>query len=360
MRRRVLAGCRDADALGMRPRRPLTVALVGLVVAAWTTGCGVAAEHATDPDVATVSAVLDGRTVEVEQGGKAVTVTLLGIDAPALDECLGEDSAAALSDLLPVGSEVRLEPADEAVAAVFAGDVLVNAELARQGLAHAVVDTAITEQVAPAEQEAVDIGAGLFGTQDECTVQAQVVALERAAAGATEPAAVLAAGVGVAEVDRHAAAVTAVAATGAALAALLDGEQWARYPAAMIADLRTRTAAVNDRLSGATSTLALLRASEEQRVEAERVAAEAAAAAAAQAAADEAARQAQAAADAEAARIAAEAATVQKAPAAKSGGSVSYKNCDAVRAAGAAPILAGQPGYSSKLDRDGDGVGCEK
>lgn len=36
-----------------------------------------------------------------------------------------------------------------------------------------------------------------------------------------------------------------------------------------------------------------------------------------------------------------------------------YANCSAVRAAGAAPILAGQPGYSRKLDRDGDGVGCE-
>ncbi|GEM00153.1 thermonuclease family protein [Cellulomonas terrae] len=342
----------------MRLRRPVTVALLGLVVAAWTTGCGVDAEPSTESDVATVSAVLDGRTVEVERAGKAVTVTLLGIDPPALDECLGEDSAAALSDLLPIGAEVRLEPADDPVAAVFAGDVLVNAELARQGLAHAVVDTAITEQVAPAEQEAVDVGAGLFGTQDECTVQAQVVALEKAAAAAAEPAAVLAAGVGVAEVDRHAAAVAAVVPTGAALAALLDGEQWVRYPAAMIADLRTRTAAVNDRLGGAASALALLRASEEQRVEAERVAAEAAAAAAA--AADEAARQAQAVADAEAARIAAGTATVQKAPAATSGGSVSYKNCDAVKAAGAAPILAGQPGYSSKLDKDGDGVGCEK
>ncbi|WP_427135797.1 GmrSD restriction endonuclease domain-containing protein [Pseudarthrobacter sp. S9] len=36
-----------------------------------------------------------------------------------------------------------------------------------------------------------------------------------------------------------------------------------------------------------------------------------------------------------------------------------YANCAAVRAAGAAPIHVGQPGYSSKLDRDGDGVGCE-
>lgn len=41
------------------------------------------------------------------------------------------------------------------------------------------------------------------------------------------------------------------------------------------------------------------------------------------------------------------------------GGSVSYANCDAVRAAGKAPIRVGEPGYSKKLDRDGDGVGCE-
>jgi micrococcal nuclease len=38
---------------------------------------------------------------------------------------------------------------------------------------------------------------------------------------------------------------------------------------------------------------------------------------------------------------------------------VYYKNCDAVRAAGADPIYAGEPGYSRKLDRDGDGIGCE-
>ena len=36
-----------------------------------------------------------------------------------------------------------------------------------------------------------------------------------------------------------------------------------------------------------------------------------------------------------------------------------YANCAAVRAAGKAPIYAGQPGYSRKLDRDGDGIACE-
>ncbi len=36
-----------------------------------------------------------------------------------------------------------------------------------------------------------------------------------------------------------------------------------------------------------------------------------------------------------------------------------YPNCSAARAAGAAPVMAGEPGYSRRLDRDGDGVGCE-
>lgn len=38
---------------------------------------------------------------------------------------------------------------------------------------------------------------------------------------------------------------------------------------------------------------------------------------------------------------------------------VSYANCTEVRAAGAAPIYAGQPGWEDKFDRDKDGVGCE-
>lgn len=36
-----------------------------------------------------------------------------------------------------------------------------------------------------------------------------------------------------------------------------------------------------------------------------------------------------------------------------------YKNCDAARAAGAAPLHRGEPGYRAGLDRDGDGTACE-
>ncbi|MER6649852.1 excalibur calcium-binding domain-containing protein [Streptomyces sp. NPDC000971] len=55
--------------------------------------------------------------------------------------------------------------------------------------------------------------------------------------------------------------------------------------------------------------------------------------------------------------------TVSRTPAAKATKpaepAVSYENCDAARAAGAAPVRRGEPGYAAHLDRDGDGVGCE-
>jgi hypothetical protein len=99
-----------------------------------------------------------------------------------------------------------------------------------------------------------------------------------------------------------------------------------------------------------------------QQAAAEKAAADAAAAA--QAAAEQAARDAAArqavpvpapAAPAAPAPAPAPAAPVAPAPAA-----VYYANCTAARAAGAAPVYAGTPGYGKHLDRDGDGIGCDK
>lgn len=39
--------------------------------------------------------------------------------------------------------------------------------------------------------------------------------------------------------------------------------------------------------------------------------------------------------------------------------SVYYARCADARAAGAAPIHEGEPGYAPHLDRDGDGIACE-
>ncbi|WP_330163021.1 excalibur calcium-binding domain-containing protein [Xanthomonas translucens] len=47
------------------------------------------------------------------------------------------------------------------------------------------------------------------------------------------------------------------------------------------------------------------------------------------------------------------------APARTSGSSRPFANCAEARAAGAAPVRRGDPGYAPKLDRDNDGIGCE-
>ncbi len=36
-----------------------------------------------------------------------------------------------------------------------------------------------------------------------------------------------------------------------------------------------------------------------------------------------------------------------------------FANCSEARAAGAAPVRRGDPGYGPHLDRDNDGIGCE-
>ena len=51
--------------------------------------------------------------------------------------------------------------------------------------------------------------------------------------------------------------------------------------------------------------------------------------------------------------------TSAAAPSVGSDGAVYYASCAAVRTAGKAPLLRGQPGYRSKLDGDRDGVACE-
>jgi hypothetical protein len=105
---------------------------------------------------------------------------------------------------------------------------------------------------------------------------------------------------------------------------------------------------------------------------AEKAAAEAAAAA--KAAADKAAAD-KAAADQAAAKRAAEQAAAQQAakpapapapvapapaPAPAAPAAVPFANCAAAKAAGAAPVYAGTPGYGTHLDRDRDGIGCDK
>ncbi|WP_445154923.1 excalibur calcium-binding domain-containing protein [Arthrobacter sp. Hor0625] len=64
---------------------------------------------------------------------------------------------------------------------------------------------------------------------------------------------------------------------------------------------------------------------------------------------------------AEAARLSPPAPPVQVAPVAPAApAAVYFPNCAAAKAAGAAPMFAGSPGYRPQLDRDKDGIACDK
>ena len=75
---------------------------------------------------------------------------------------------------------------------------------------------------------------------------------------------------------------------------------------------------------------------------------------------EEVAQQAEAARQAEEAAQQAEVARQAQANQQQAGQSAYYANCTQAKKAGAAPLYSGQPGYSRKLDRDGDGIACEK
>jgi Excalibur calcium-binding domain len=51
--------------------------------------------------------------------------------------------------------------------------------------------------------------------------------------------------------------------------------------------------------------------------------------------------------------------TVEPEPVEEPPAAAYYKNCTAAKAAGAAPLHLGEPGYRSALDRDHDGIACE-
>ena len=126
--------------------------------------------------------------------GSTERVRLLNIDAPEVtgsntaDQCLGQEAAAHLASLVPVGTPVRLEFDRErtdgygrTLAGVFTGDdTLVNAEMARAGLAMPIVigeNDRFHPPVLAARDEAATQGLGLFSVEVTCTLPGQVAAL---------------------------------------------------------------------------------------------------------------------------------------------------------------------------------------
>ena len=373
-------------------------------------------------DRATVVRVIDGDTIDVRYDDAEHRVRLLNIDTPETKhpgkavECLGPEATEYLERLLKPGDVVRLEydverydRHDRELAGVFEDDVLINAEIARRGLGIPVLfepNRKFLDEVTAAYEEGKKVGAGMFSADLTCTFEARIqgyadsVAAVEAAASAEDP-----------EAAQEAA--DTVVAEGAAILALIDGAEPGSLAAAGLTvaeldGLRGQVVTLQDRArmvaADAVEEAERIEAEEEakrkaeeeaerkaeearQKAEAEarekaeeeaRKKAEAEAKAAAEAEAQRQAEQAaaeeeaqrQAAADAEAARQAQEQQSQiqpfapqqpapQPQPAPSPPTSVYYPNCSAARAAGAAPVFVGQPGYGTHLDRDRDGVGCE-
>lgn len=355
------------------------------------------------PDRAVVVKVVDGDTLDVRYDGAERRVRLLNVDTPETKhpgkavECLGPEATSYLEKMLEPGDEVRLEFDVELLdrygrelAGVFEGDVLVNAEIARHGLGVPVLyepNRKFYDEVVEAYEEAKGAGQGMFSADLTCTFEARTEAY-------AEHVAALEAQLPTDEPEQVKEAADQLVSDGAVLLAIVDASDpgslaAAGLTAAELADLRAEVVGLKARAeavsSQATADIEQIakekaRAEREAKQEAERKAREAAekkaqeeaerkaAEEAERLAAEEAERQ------AEAERRAAEEAerqaeqsqiqplmpqppaqpAPQPAPV-----DVHYKNCAAARAAGAAPVYAGQPGYAPHLDRDGDGVGCE-
>lgn len=137
-----------------------------------------------DGRTAVVEYVYDGDTIRVTLDGESTRVRLLNIDAPEEPrdgepgECLAGDATAVLEGLLPPGTEVVLvqdevthDQYGRLLAGVYANGRLVNAEIARAGLARPVVfdgNTRFLHAVEEALDEAEDAGLGMFDPRANC------------------------------------------------------------------------------------------------------------------------------------------------------------------------------------------------
>jgi micrococcal nuclease len=168
-----------------RPHSILAV-LVAAVAALVAGACGSVAPGdpttgAVPPGTAVVARVIDGDTFVAQLGGEPEHVRLIGIDTPetkrpgAPVECFGTEASAALSELLPAGTTVRLERDVEdrdrygrllAYVHRVPDGLFVNEAMAAGGFAAASAippNTTRTGEMADAAQAARTTGAGLWG-----------------------------------------------------------------------------------------------------------------------------------------------------------------------------------------------------
>jgi micrococcal nuclease len=154
------------------------VALIGLTVA--FVGSRLGSRSAGPPGSGVVIEVVDGDTIDVAIGGREERVRLLGIDTPETvdpdraPECFGSQASARTAELLPTGTEIRIERDVEGrdrygrlLAYVFrrADGLLVNRALVEEGMAEPLdiaPNHAYRPELAAAAARARAAGRGLW------------------------------------------------------------------------------------------------------------------------------------------------------------------------------------------------------
>lgn len=249
---------------------------------------------APDPELWTVTRVVDGDTIDVAQDSLTERVRLVGIDTPEQGQCGAVEATEYLTELIPRSQQVRL-----VTTGVHRDDTDRYGRLIRYVRVNGDSDvglTLISDGYAIARYDSRD------GYAHHDLEESYVTADE--ASQPAVPCAQIAADKKAADEKAKADAKKAKAEKAAKKA---KAEKKAKAAKAKKTKAKKKAAAAAERER------------EEQRAEEER--------------------------EAEAER--------------EQAANVYYENCDAVRAAGAAPITTGDPGYARHLDRDGDGVGCE-
>lgn len=131
-----------------------------------------------DAAAAELVRIIDGDTIVVELSGQEERVRLLNIDTPETVhpeepvECGGPEASEAIGEMISPGDELVLEfdqerrdQYDRLLAGVFADEVFVNEELARQGWAEPAYyapNDRFLDQIEDAWAQAESEGAGVF------------------------------------------------------------------------------------------------------------------------------------------------------------------------------------------------------
>ncbi|MDD4984552.1 MAG: thermonuclease family protein [Dehalococcoidales bacterium] len=158
----------------MRCFKSLIVTACFMVFALSFAGCsGPAEDQPTQFRESQVIRVIDGDTIEVNIYGSAYKIRYIGIDTPELGEPCFSEATAANRELVE-GMIVRLEKDvsetdrhGRLLRYVYVGDMMVNAELVRQGYAQVYTyppDVKYNQMFLELQREAQEVEKGCWST----------------------------------------------------------------------------------------------------------------------------------------------------------------------------------------------------